>query len=41
MDGKRGFCNSVIKMAASEQVTNVTKNGVSMLGNKAYASYFH
>ena len=32
MDGKRLFCNSVIKMVASEQVTKVNKNDVSMLG---------
>ena len=41
MDGKTMFCNSVIKMAVSEQVAKVAKNGVSMLGNKAWASYFH
>ena len=35
MDGKKWFCNYVIKMVASEQVTKVTKNGVSVLGNKA------
>ena len=27
MDGKRLFCNSIIKMAESKQVTKVTKNG--------------
>ena len=35
MDGKRWFCNFVIKMTASEQVAKVTKNGVSILENKA------
>ena len=34
MDGKRWFSKSVIKMAASKQVAKVTKNGVSMVGNK-------
>ena len=30
MDGKRWFCNSIINMAASEQVAKLTKNGVSI-----------
>ena len=32
MDGKTRFCNSIIKMAAGEQVAKVNKNGVLIVG---------
>ena len=41
MGGKTSFFKSVRRIAASKQVVKLKVNGVAMVENMAYGSYFH
>ena len=41
MDGRNKYLYSVIKIVANKQVTKMTKNSASIVGNNVYGSYLH